>query len=267
MISDYGLAKIEGYEGWKKLIKEGPHAGCYAAYQDVYHGKLDKPTIGPGLTEDVFMGLVLTRDECSERFRKELERHEAAVDKAIKVPVTRNQREACISLSYNVGASAFTKSTVVKRLNKGDINGAAEAFKRFNRAGGGVVDGLVQRRASEAAWFLKPDEKPEEPSMPQTVTASKEPPKPTTVATAAATVSAVATAVAPTVAPQLPSVPAVPEAVTKSIESVHAWQGIGQELWTIKAWVISQPIMAGVLAIGVSGFYLWSKRAQKASAP
>lgn len=264
-ISENGLRKIENYEGWKRLIKEGPNAGCYAAYQDVYHGKLDKLTIGPGLTEGVYMGLVLTRAECSARFAVELEKHAKAIDQLVKVPMTTNQREACISLSYNIGTGigakkgGFANSTVLKRLNKGDYAGAADAFKLFNRAGGGVVNGLVQRRASESAWFLKPDVAPEVPEMPQTVSESAPPVSTPTVAVGTTAAVVAVTQAAPVVIP-----PAVPQVVTDSLSNVSAWKGVGETIWTFKDWAIAQPTMAGALSIGVAGFWLWSKKQQGA---
>ena len=251
IVSDNGLRKIEGYEGWGRLLKEGPNAGCYIAYQDRYNGRLDKPTIGPGLTEDVTIGLVLTKDECSARFRRELASHEAAINKLVNVELSQNAFDAMVSLSYNVGAGAVAKSTVLRRLNKGDRHGAAQAFAYFNRAGGGIVDGLVQRRASEAALFLKPDAPPPAPAMPQTVTESPAPVSRTAVATTTAVTVA-------TVVQTIP--PGVPEAVTKSLENVHAWQGIGDQIWTLKAWAVAQPTLAGGLVVGVSAFWLWSKR-------
>lgn len=259
-ISEGGLRKIEGYEGWKRLVKDGPNAGCYAAYQDVYHGKLDKPTIGPGLTEGVYMGLVLTRAECSERFAVELEKHAKAIDQLVKVPMTTNQREACISLSYNIGTGigakkgGFANSTVLKRLNKGDYAGAAEAFKLFNRAGGGVVNGLVQRRASESAWFLKPDVAPEVPEMPQTVTESAQPVSRPAIAVVAGTIA--------TAAPMV--IPPIPDAVTQSITQVETWKSAGVAVWTLKAWAMAEPMLASGLAVSMGGFWLWSKRQQGA---
>lgn len=257
-ISDNGLKKIENYEGWGKLVKEGPNAGCYAAYQDTFHGKLDVPTIGPGLTEDVHMGLVLTRDECSQRFKKELVKHEAAINKLVTVPISQNAYDALVSLSYNIGTGAVAKSTVIKRLNKGDCVGASEAFKLFNKAGGGVVNGLVQRRASEAALFLKPDVAPEAPAMPQTVTASAEPVSRPAIATAAA---AVATA-ASQVAPALP-VPAVPEVITQSVANVETWKGMGASAWTLKSWALTQPMQAGILLLVVVAIWFGPRLLQK----
>ena len=245
-LSDNGLRKIEAFEGYGHALPDG---GC-RAYQDKFNGHLDKPTIGFGCTEGVELGMVWTRAQADEAFRRELASHEAAVTRLATVDLSQNQFDALVSLSYNIGSGALARSTVLKRLNAGDSNGAAHAFARYNRAGGGIVDGLVARRASEAALFLKPDNPPAAPAMPQTVTESPAPVSRVTVATV--------TAVAATVAQSIP--PAVPEAVTKSLENVHAWQGIGEQLWTLKTWAVTQPVLAGGLALSVSAFWLWSKR-------
>lgn len=70
---------------------------------------------------------------------------------------------------------------------------------------------------------------------------------------------AVPAAIASQVAPALP-VPAVPEVVTQSISNVQLWKGIGEQIWTLKAFAIAQPFLAGGLSIGIAGFYLWSKK-------
>ena len=195
-ISDEGLAFIESREGWRDKLPDGR----YASYQDTFNGKLDKPTIGPGCTEGVTLGMVWTHEECHAAFRKELAKHEAAITRLVTVEISQHAFDALVSLSYNVGIGAVTNSTVLKKLNAGDNTGAAEAFKLYNKAGGAVVAGLVSRRAAEAAMFLKPDA--EAPvSMPQTVTASAPPVTATQAAVVASTVVGSAS--------QIPSLPDV----------------------------------------------------------
>ncbi len=70
------------------------------------------------------------------------------------VPVTQQQFDAMVSLAFNVGAHAFSKSTLVRKLNAGDVRGAADEFLRWNKAGGQVLDGLVRRRRAERDLFL-----------------------------------------------------------------------------------------------------------------
>ena len=243
-LSDNGLKKIESYEGYGKATPDG---SC-VAYQDKFNGRLDVPTIGFGCTEGVEMGMVWTREQADAAFRKELAKHEAAINRLTTVDLSQNQFDSLVSLSYNVGIGAVSNSTVLKRLNKGDANGAAEAFARFNKAGGGVVQGLVARRASEASLFLKPDG--EFHPMPQTVTASTQPPTRKTVAAVAA--GAVAAL------PSLP-LPAVPESVTKSLENADAWKGIGEHAWTLSQYAISHPVPSLGVALSLLTVWLWPK--------
>lgn len=60
-----------------------------------------------------------------------------------------NQLIAATSLAYNIGASAYARSTAAKRFSAGDWKGGCEALKRWNKAGGRVVKGLVNRREAE----------------------------------------------------------------------------------------------------------------------
>lgn len=77
----------------------------------------------------------------------------ATVRDKIKVPLTDQQYSALSSFAYNVGPTNFSSSTLVKKLNAGDYEGAASEFKNWNRAGGKQLEGLSRRRAAEAALF------------------------------------------------------------------------------------------------------------------
>ena len=67
---------------------------------------------------------------------------------------TDNQFGAMVSLAYNIGPGAFAKSSICRKFNAGDIQGAADAFLLYNKAGGKVLNGLVRRRYAERALFL-----------------------------------------------------------------------------------------------------------------
>lgn len=56
---------------------------------------------------------------------------------------------AFVSLTHNMGVGGFCKSTTAKRLYAGDLKGACDAGKWWNKAGGRTVRGLVNRRAAE----------------------------------------------------------------------------------------------------------------------
>lgn len=66
-----------------------------------------------------------------------------------------NQLAAAVSLSYNIGSSAYNRSTVARRFSAGDWQGACDAFLMWRKAGGRVVNGLVRRRQYERQMCLK----------------------------------------------------------------------------------------------------------------
>ncbi|WDI30717.1 lysozyme [Hyphococcus flavus] len=131
------------------------------AYQDI----AGIWTIGYGHTgDDVEPGMKISEKDAEELLKRDLRPREQAVDSAVKVPLNQNEFDALVSFVYNVGVGAFRGSTALKRLNKGDRIGAADALTWWNKATvGGVlreVLGLTRRRASERALFLTPDGPP-----------------------------------------------------------------------------------------------------------
>ncbi len=72
----------------------------------------------------------------------------------VKVPLNQNQFDALISICYNIGMGNFSKSTLLKKINQGDFNGASLEFERWNKSGGVVLAGLVKRRLKEKALFI-----------------------------------------------------------------------------------------------------------------
>ena len=77
------------------------------------------------------------------------------IDKLIHVDVGQNMFDACCSLAYNIGSGAFGKSTLLKKVNSLDFGGAAAEFEKWAKAGGKVVQGLLNRRREEKALFEK----------------------------------------------------------------------------------------------------------------
>jgi GH24 family phage-related lysozyme (muramidase) len=70
----------------------------------------------------------------------------------VKVPITDDQFGALVSFDFNTGS--LHKSTLLKKLNAGDYEGAANEFPKWNKAGGQVLRGLTRRRKSEQNLFL-----------------------------------------------------------------------------------------------------------------
>ncbi len=58
---------------------------------------------------------------------------------ALTRSATRGQFDGMVDLTYNIGVDAFRGSTLLRKFNAGDIEGAAAEFKRWNRSGGKVL--------------------------------------------------------------------------------------------------------------------------------
>ena len=121
------------------------------AYPDI----VGVPTICYGETKNVKLGQTATKEQCDSQLSARLIEFNQGVESCITRPLRDNERVAFVSLSYNIGVGAFCKSTVVRRFNAGDKTGACDAILMWNKAGGKVVQGLVNRREKERAMCLK----------------------------------------------------------------------------------------------------------------
>lgn len=110
-------------------------------------------TCGWGSTEGVTESTVWTQEEADAAFLKDVEWVEECVNKAVTAQLTQNEFDALCSLCFNIGCTAFGKSTLVKMLNQGDYDAAAKQFARWDKQRGEVLAGLTRRRASEAELF------------------------------------------------------------------------------------------------------------------
>ncbi len=136
----------------KALIK-GHEALRLFAYKDV--GGV--PTIGWGHTKDVFIGQHINEATAEQYLAEDVAEVDECINRHVKVPLTQNQFDALSSFTFNLGCGALRDSTLLEKLNTGDYLGAAEEFKRWNKAKIGgvltVVDGLTARRERERALF------------------------------------------------------------------------------------------------------------------
>lgn len=96
-----------------------------------------------------------TDAECDSMLRTSLVKYGNGVLECITVPVSQTQHAAFTSFAYNVGVPAFCKSTLVKKLNAGDYEGACNGMLAWSYAGGKHVQGLYNRRVIESRLCLK----------------------------------------------------------------------------------------------------------------
>jgi len=145
--SDEGIALIKDFEGcW---LTAYPDPGTGGAPWTIGYGwtlPVDGKPVRPGMTID---------QATADRLLKTgLVSYEKDVLKIVKVKLTQGQFDALVSFAYNIGSRALSTSTLLKKLNAGDIKGAADEFLRWNKAGGKVLNGLTRRREAERALFL-----------------------------------------------------------------------------------------------------------------
>jgi GH24 family phage-related lysozyme (muramidase) len=114
-------------------------------------------TIGYGHTKTAEPGMVITEAQAEELLREDLAEFEEAVTEAVEVSINSNQFSALVSFCFNLGAGSLFQSTLLKLLNQGDFQGAADQFPRWDKAGGQALEGLTRRRKAERALFLGQD--------------------------------------------------------------------------------------------------------------
>lgn len=112
------------------------------------------PTICYGTTYNVRLGDVKTDDECTRLMVAEIHRIDAIIERKVKVKLKNHERAALISWIYNVGEGNFYTSTLLKKLNAGDVTGACNQLPKWVYADGKKLKGLVNRRADERALCL-----------------------------------------------------------------------------------------------------------------
>lgn len=114
-------------------------------------------TIHAGVTNGVHEGMVVTEEQGEAMFRKEIASHETAVAQLVTVPLEQEHFDALVSFSYNVGQGNLKRSTLLRKLNRRDYDGAEEQFARWTKARVKgrmtILRGLVRRRKAEAAMF------------------------------------------------------------------------------------------------------------------
>lgn len=96
----------------------------------------------------------ITIEEARVLLCRDLAQAEQAVNNLVTRDINQNQFDVLVSFTFNLGINNLKKSTLLRKLNDGDINGAASEFLRWNKAGGKVLTGLMNRRSTEMELFL-----------------------------------------------------------------------------------------------------------------
>ena len=135
-------------EEGKNLIKkfEGCELEAYKCAAGVW-------TIGYGHIKTAVEGMKIDQATANELFDEEMEEYETYVNTAVTVPLSQNQFDALVSWVFNLGNGNLNASTMLKVINSGDHAGVPAQIKRWNKAGGKVLEGLIRRREAEALLY------------------------------------------------------------------------------------------------------------------
>lgn len=151
--------KIIGVSAAGALAIAGALLGGYGGLEGrkhvAYYDVVNVLTVCDGHTgKDIIPSKKYSDAECDALLQKDLAPVQRTVDAAVKVPLSKYQKASLYSFTYNVGQSAFTKSTLLKKLNTGDIKGACDELRRWIYAGGKPWKGLQNRREIERELCL-----------------------------------------------------------------------------------------------------------------
>lgn len=143
-ISANGLALIQELEGFQAEPKQLPSGGWVVGYS---HVRAAEP------------GDAVNENDARDLLAADLASYENLVNTLVTQPLTQSQFDALVSFAFSVGAEAFGKSQVLRRVNSSDYVSAAcamDAWRKSEVSGELViVDALVRRRTAEKALFLK----------------------------------------------------------------------------------------------------------------
>jgi lysozyme len=136
--SQEGISLIKSFEG------------CELS---AYRCSANVPTIGYGHTAGVSDGDTCTLEEAEQMLTEDLVEFENYVKKYVETDLEQNQFDSLVAWVYNLGPKNLSESTLLKELNAGNLEEVPRQMKRWNRAGGQVLDGLIRRREAESRLF------------------------------------------------------------------------------------------------------------------
>jgi len=135
-------------------------AACYAVIKASeglqlrsYICPAGKWTVGYGHTLTAHRGMKITMADADRLLHDDVAVVEIAVKRLVKVALSQGQYDAVVSITFNIGIGHFSKSTLLKLLNAGNIADAAKEFGAWIYAGGVKCAGLIIRRGKERSIF------------------------------------------------------------------------------------------------------------------
>ena len=141
-ISGEGIALIKIFEGCKL---------------ESYRCAANVVTIGYGHIKTAKEGMVITQEEAEDLLMQDIKTYEKGVIDLVQVDLKQCEFDALVSFSFNLGLGSLKSSTLLKRINAKDWADVPHQIKRWNKANGEVLEGLVRRREAEATLWQGKD--------------------------------------------------------------------------------------------------------------
>lgn len=218
IISEQGKALIRQHEGLR--LK------AYRCAAGVW-------TIGYGHTKNVYQGQLISWATAKRLLDEDLKNVERTIARYVLVPLQQHEIDALASFIFNIGEGAFARSTLLKRLNRGEKESIPRELMRWTNAAGRPLMGLVARRHAEAVhWTGKPEAQPRRKNDKNQVESKPQEPagKPLKQSTTAWSAGVAGTASA---------LSAAREAIRPLEETAHAGSSLGTSITQLAAspWV------------------------------
>jgi lysozyme len=136
------------WEGFASVARHDPidPPGIYTVCNGITN--YDLPGLKPGMRFD--------KEHCAKLLRDHLPRYTAAIDKCVTAKISDNPRAALYSAAYNLGAGTVCKSSIVRKINAGDLKGGCDALLLYVNSKGEFRQGLLNRRRVERRLCLTP---------------------------------------------------------------------------------------------------------------
>jgi len=149
-VSDNGVALIKKFEGFVPNLYNDPVGHCTIGYGTLVH----KGNCNGSEPEEFKSGV--SEQRATELLTEEVNKFAVVINSNVQVALNQNQFDALISFVYNVGEGAFKGSTLLKELNKGNYTNVPTELRKWVKASGQTLPGLVRRREEEAGLFVTP---------------------------------------------------------------------------------------------------------------
>ena len=137
-ISEEGISLIKRFEGCRL---------------EAYKCSAEVLTIGYGHTGGVKEDDTITQEEADKLLKADVFKFEKNVEDNVKVELNQSQFDALVAWTFNLGVGNLRSSTMLQKLNNEDYTSVPSEMKRWNKAGGKTLDGLIRRREAESLLF------------------------------------------------------------------------------------------------------------------